>query len=500
MNIRKFTIMFLLIGIIAAPLSGCIKKEQAPAKVKSEKVSLVYYKLYDNEEIIKPLIQQYETAHPNVNITYRKFTDPKEYENLIINELAEGEGPDIFSVPNYWFLRNVKKLSPMPATIMATKSFEDTFVSVASSDLVLRDPADGQIKIYGIPLTVDTLALYYNKGSYDDKIPSRGKPAETWEGLKDDVFKLTKKDNSFERFEVAGIAMGRSDNVARAIDILYLLMLQYKTTFYNANASSAQFAAQQSSAATGTSINPATEALSLYTSFALPANKNYSWNAYLADAKSSVKEMETFARGKVSIIFGYSYLYDQILAEIKDLQQKGVNTIDTKNIRVAVAPQVIDPKTSTEKRVAYANYYAETVSRTSSNPDVAWDFLNFISSKTNLKYYNEKTHRPTSRRDMIDDQVKDPIYGVFAEQIGYAESLPLYDEIYYREVFSKAIDSVLATTVTAAEAMRSAESAINEVMPAEGLIPPAPKESAKTDSAKATSSTTASSSNTSTKK
>jgi ABC-type glycerol-3-phosphate transport system substrate-binding protein len=232
--------------------------------------------------------------------------------------------------------------------------------------------------------------------------------------------------------------------------------------------------AQLSSTVTGVSLNPATEALTLYTGFALPANKNYSWNAYLADVNSALKEMDTFSKGKVAMIFGYSYLYDQILADIKELQQKGVNTIDVKNIRIAEVPQVIDAKTSTEKRVAYASYYAETVSRTSQNPAEAWDFINYISSKQNLKFYNEKTHRPTSRRDMIVDQVKDPIYGVFAQQIGYAESLAIYDDARYKMIFSKAIDSVLAT-VSPTDAIRTAENEINGLLPEGGLIPPAPK-------------------------
>jgi len=460
-------------------LSGCFQKEQAAKTVKAETVQLVYYKLFDDEDTISPLIQQYQVKHPNVKITYKKFTDPVEYENLIINELAEGEGPDIFSAPNYWFLRNVKKINPLPNTVMSPKQFGDTFVSVAADDLLLRDPADGQAKVYGIPMTVDTLALYYNKSAFEDKIASRGHPAATWEELKDDVFKLSKKDQSFERFEVAGIAMGRSDNIARAVDILYMLMLQYKTEFYNANISQSQFGKQSLINATGLSLNPATEALKLYTGFALPANKNYSWNSYLADSRSAVKEMDTFARGKVAMIFGYSYLYDQIQTEIKDLKDKGVQTIDPTDVKVSVVPQVTDPKTSTEKRVAYASYYAETVSRTSKSPNEAWDFLIFISGKDNLKFYNEKTHKPTSRRDMIDDQLKDPVYGVFAEQIGFAESLPIYDSARYVQIFGQAIDAVLATS-SPQEAMKGAEDKINDILPAEGLIPPAPKEDTKT--------------------
>jgi ABC-type glycerol-3-phosphate transport system substrate-binding protein len=486
---RNLSWMIIAIMVMTT-FSGCIAKNNTTTP-KAAKVSLVYYKLFDDEDVITPLIQQYTTQHPNVEITYRKFTDPVEYENLIINELAEGEGPDIFSAPNYWFLRNAKKISPMPTTKMSPAQFEETFVSVAKNDLVLRDAADGKDKVFGIPLTVDTLALYYNRGTYEDKIPSRGRPAETWEGLKDDVFKLSKKDQSFERFELAGIAMGRSDNIARAVDILYMLMLQYKINFYNDNVSQAQFAKQSSITATGVSLNPATEALKLYTSFALPANKNYSWNQYLADPKSSTKEMDTFARGKVAMIFGYSYLYQQILSQVKDLKSKGVQTIDEQNIRISAVPQVNDPTTSTEKRVAFANYYAETVSRTSANPDVAWDFLLFISSKDNLKFYNEKTHNPTSRRDMIDDQTKDPIYGVFAQQIGYAESFPIYDAARYSQIFSAAIDAVLATQ-SAQDAIRTAETAINTILPAEGLIPALPK--AATTPAKTTKTTQQSSS------
>lgn len=472
-RIKTSISLLLAILVLALPLSGCFPKEKAPAVTAPTQMTLVYYKMFDDEDVMRPLIQQYQVEHPMVQIVYRKFEDLEEYENLIVNELAEGEGPDIFSVPNYWFLRHKKKISPMPTTMMTPQDFDSTFVSVATKDLVLRDPADGVNKIYGMPLTVDTLALYYNRATYEDKIPSRGRPATTWEGIKEDVFRLTKTDNSFERFEVAGIAMGRADNISRAVDILYLLMIQYGASFYNENVSSAIFDTEKVITEGGQSINPATEALDLYTSFGLPANKNYSWNQYLADSRQHEKEMETFAKGKVAMIFGYSYLYEDIKNKIDELQKQGVKTIDLEDMRIAPVPQVNDPETSTEKRDAYANYFAETVSRTSKNPDVAWDFLMFITSKENIEYYSDKTKKPTSRRDMIDTQIQDPIYGVFAEQIGYAESLPIYDAVRYEEIFGKAIGSVLAT-VSPADAVKIAAEEVNAILPEEGLIPPAP--------------------------
>jgi ABC-type glycerol-3-phosphate transport system substrate-binding protein len=370
-------------------------------------------------------------------------------------------------------LPNAKKVNPAPLEMVDPATFEATFVSVAYDDLVLRDPRDSFDKVFGIPLTVDTLALYYNKSHFEDKIPSRGRPATTWDELKEDVFTLTKKDNSFERFEVAGIAMGRADNILRATDILYMLMVQYGAEFYNENISEAQFTKQNVTLPNGESVNPVSEALNTYSGFALPSNKHYSWNQYLANARSATKEIETFAEGKVSMIFGYSYLYEDLLNVVQDLQDRGEQTIDVEDIRISTVPQVVDPDTSTEKRDAYANYYVETVSRTSEHPEQAWDFLIFLASKENLEYYNEKTKKPTSRRDMIEDQMQDPVYGVYAQQIGFAESLKIIDEIKFDSIFTEAIDSVLAT-VKISDVVKLAEEKINAMLPDEGFIPPPP--------------------------
>ena len=492
---KKLVSLFLISCLSATVLSGCLKKEAGSGKsTKVLPVQLVYYKLFDNEDIIKPMIQQYQSTHPTVTIKYKKFDNTDEYYKTILNELAEGEGPDIFSVPNYWLKKNARKISPMPQDKLTLKQFADAFVSVAANDLIFTDPRGGGEKIFGLPLAVDTLALYYNNDLYQDKVPARGRPAPTWEGFKDDVYKLTKADKSFERFEVAGTAMGRSDNIARSMDILYMLMLQYKVNFYNDNMSQAEFSNQQGIGPQGTSINPATEALNLYTGFGLASQKNYSWNEYMVESTSDVKEMEAFARGKVATIFGYSYLYTQIKDEIDQLKKQNVSVINPASIKISAVPQVFDPATSTEKRDAFANYFAETVSRNSENPEVAWDFLMFIASKDNLAYYNQKTHAPTSRRDLIEAQTQDAIYGVFAEQVGYAESLVIDDWDAYKNIFSKAISNVIATTANPKTSIQTAQQEINKILPTDGILPAPPVipggQKAVTPTAKTTPTTT----------
>lgn len=460
-------VILTLIGTLSLTATGC--RTKGTKKKSSKKIELTYYRLFDNEDIFQPMIQEFESKNKNIKIHYRKFTDPQEYEDLIINELAEGEGPDIFSLHNTWMLKHRKKLTPAPEKTMNLETFEKTFVQVAAQDMLLRDEG-GNVRVYGIPLSVDTLALYYNKDIYEDRIPSRGKPATTWEALKEDVYKLNKKDNSFERFEVAGIAMGRADNIIRAVDILYLLMLQEKTKIYNENFTEATFARSQGGLTEGSLRYPGVEALTLFTSFGIPSNKNYSWNMYLSDPQSKEKEIETFARGKVAMVIGYSYLYEEIVNQMDALKKKGLKSIDKQDIGVVPIPQVFDPENSDEGRETYASYFAESVTRTSEHPQEAWEFIRFLSSKENEAYLYEKTGRPTSRRDLIEEQIKDPIYGVFVSQLGYAKSIAMADPKKYKEILEKTIEAVL-NNQSASEALRIASSEIDKLIPKGGLFP-----------------------------
>ncbi|OIP80493.1 hypothetical protein COW94_03355 [Candidatus Peregrinibacteria bacterium CG22_combo_CG10-13_8_21_14_all_44_10] len=465
---RKNIAFIVIITVILTMFSGCLKKDTTSTKSSSEAVDLVMYGLFDDSDIYKPLIQEYESSHTNVNITYKQFTDPEAYLDLIINELAEGKGPDIFMMQNSWIYEHYKKVNPYLVDLETATEFDNTFVSVVSDDFLRQYDATNYV-IFGMPMYVDTIALYYNKNQYEDAVPSRGKPANTWSELLDDVYKLTKSDNSFERFEVAGIAMGRTDNILRATDILYTLLLQYKAPLYN-NSYTASTIADTEVSASGGITSPGEEAFDLYTSFAIPSNKNYCWNEYISDADSSEKELQSFIEGKVSMIFGYSYLYEDLLNLIETEKKTGGDTIDPNAIKVVEIPQVYDPDTSTDKRNVYANYFAYTVSRTSDYPDEAWAFIEYLASQEVGQYYFEETHKPSSRRDLLEEEMKDPIYGVFATQVGYAETIPIADAQKYAEIIEEAVSSILST-VKVSSALSTVEQQINAIIPDEGLFP-----------------------------
>ena len=328
-----------------------------------------------------------------------------------------------------------------------------------TEELIIPD-SSGLEQVFGLPLYVDSLALFYNKDHLEEAIPSRGRPSDTWVGIQNDAQLLNRADQSFERFERSGIAMGRADNVLRAFDAIMTLFLQSKSSFYNDDLTEVNLA-----------NNSAFEtALELYTGFSLPSQAHYSWNAFLADPDSGTKELTTFASGKTSMILGYSFTYDDVIQEINRLSSLGRDVIDPRDVRVQEIPQILDVELSSETREAFASYYVPVVSRTSENADLAWSFLASLADEDFLTAYFEETHRPSALRSLISEQQNDPIYGVFATQVGYASSIPLPDAVRVQEILLGAIDDVLST-VRVGDVLRNADSEIQSLIPQNGLLP-----------------------------
>lgn len=449
--------IFSLVLIIST--SGCRKKEPAETDtlgVAGKTIEIVWWHLFDTCDTFKGQIQSFESANKGVKIVCKKFTDPAGFDKLLTNEIAEGEGPDIFAIKNTDVLRHKKKIYPVPASIMVPQLFRDTFFAVAADDLVLLDE-EGMEQIYALPISIDTLALYYNKTLFRDNLSYTDKPGTTWEEIKEQVYALTKKDNSIERFGVAGLAAGRSDNIQRAVDILQMLFIQFDTKMVDEGEKRAIFANQQGTyEGTGKPYYPGVEAIKMFTSFGDPSYKNYSWNQLITGQTGDSKEVGVFVKGKVAMIFGYSWLFDEIRLQIQAAQKKGDKHISEEEIGIAPIPQLLE-ETETGNRDAFASYYALTVSRNSEYPDIAWQFLDYLSGAESLQDYHEKTHKPTPRKDMVEEQMTEKTFGVFARQAFYAKSIKTFEDENFNNIFKEAIDSVAKTKKTAEDALKLAQ-------------------------------------------
>jgi multiple sugar transport system substrate-binding protein len=450
---KKLTAI-LVSTLLVLSISGCKKQQQVgPAP---EQITLTYYKLFENEENFENTFNKFQSQNPNVQIIYKKFVDPERYIETIIDEIAEGGGPDIMSVPNTWIRQNYKKLTPAPETLATPEIYRDLFVDIAAQDNILTD-SEGVEKIYGLPLTVDNLALFYNDKHFEEVIPERGKPSTTWTGIVQDVQRLNKQNSSsLDKFDRSGISLGRSDNISRAADVFYLMLMQNDVDFYNKQFTATNFATK----------NETSDVLKYILSFSDEEQPNYSWNKFIADPTSPEKEVTPFALGKTSMIFGYSSQYKNILNVIDSNKKAGKDTISIGDVKIAPIPQ-----TSLDgERVTLAQYYTETVSRNSKHPEAAWKLITFMAQEDNLEKWYKKDFKPTSLRSLIPKQRSNPIFGTFIEQIGYSRTLPIVDLYKYKTIIDTMITNSIGEEFVRSELL-STQQKLNQIIPNEGAYP-----------------------------
>lgn len=402
--LRKITILLTLVSVVFLSV-GC-----NPPDPKQAKVTLKMWKPFVDSDKMNVLISMYKKENPNVTIEYTK-KNIENYEGDILNSLAADSGPDIFSINSTWLPLYLDKVEPAPSATFSLKDYKDSYVDVVYNDLV----RDG--KIYGTALWVDSLGLYYNK----DLLGTAGiaTPPKTWNELERDVRAIGRQDES-GYFYQSGVAMGTYQNVNRAVDIVYLLMLQAGVIPWSQDGRSPQFSSTVNKG--GQTINPGVEGVEFYTSFANPSSPNYNWNS------ESDYSIDAFANGRAAFLYGYSYTRDQIDAKAANL-----------NYDVAPVPQynLNDPS------VNYSSYFAEVVSKKSAHKQEAWDFLKFISSKQALDAYYAKDKEPSSRRDLIEKQTQDLDIGVFAHANLTAKSFYKFDEAKFDKIFGDMIERII---------------------------------------------------------
>ncbi|NQV13460.1 MAG: extracellular solute-binding protein [Parcubacteria group bacterium] len=427
--------LLILLPLVLVGLGCKEKDEEKSGNVlgdEGEQVEVNMWGLWDDSDIFDDVISSYQGENPGVVVNYKKYTY-SEYEKTVVDALAAGKGPDIWMIHNTWLPKHKSKLSTITEGKMSSYEYGKAFVDVATADFI----SDGQI--YGFPLYVDTLALYYNKDLFNTA--SITSPPSTWKELKENVKSLSKVDE-FGDIQQAGAAIGTAKNINRAVDILYLLMLQNGTKMVDDDHTTAVFDGDNTTS-DGESYVPGLDALIFYTDFANPKKTTYTWNpsmSYSADA---------FIEEKAAMMFNYAY-QDEI---IKSRAPK-------MNYGVAAVPQI----EGSPKRYDFANYWGWVVSNTSGQKDLSWDFLTYLAKQESVKSYCETTGRPASRRDVVNDQLQNPDLEIFAQQALTAQSWYQADPSSVEAIFADMIEEVALGEKEAEEALADAVDKVSVLM------------------------------------
>ncbi len=409
----------LIVGV-AIWVNPCKEAKPAPA-------TLEFWSVFDDSEIYRPLISQFQELYPYITINYYK-KNISSYEQELVDALAAGRGPDVFSIHNTWLPKHKDKLAAAPTTLITPKRFGEVFVDVCAQDFI-----DGG-QVYAFPLAVDSLALFYNK----ELLNSAGitTPPRTWSEFNLAVEKLTKRDAKNNILQ-SGAALGTAKNINRSTDILTALMLQSGAKMLTEDKAAATFDQYLSSGSDN--FNPGLQALVFYTNFAKPGLKVYTWNQY------QHYSIDAFVEGQAAMMLNYAYQVPLIRARAPHL-----------DFGVAPLPQVSQNST----KVTLGNYWAQAVAKNSKNQAAAWQLVAWLSSQENSQAYLGATKKPAARRDLIDSQKADPDIGVFAEQALYAKSWWEVDNLAIETILADMIESVVMGSSSADDALRQANTQV----------------------------------------
>jgi len=410
--------VFMFIGIIPGFKSGTVDPRLAT------QAKLTMWGVKDSKQDLESIFSSFATLYPKVEIQYRQFQTFDQYQKALLNALASGAGPDIFAIRNTDLPSMINKITPAPQTYLPAKSVNQLFPQVVSQDFTQQG------NVYALPLSIDTLALFYNRDLLDQE--AVGVPS-TWDDFVNIIPKLTKIDKT-QNITFSGAAIGGSTkSIPEASDILSLLMLQTGTQMVSPDFTTALFNSKEG-------VN----ALTFYTQFADNRSDSYSWN----DGFSN--DLDAFAQEKTAMIFTYA-------DSISEIQKRNAFL----NFQIAEAPQ---PKDN-QKAISYASYYGYTISKQSKYANVAWDLLSHTLTVSRIaKQYTDTTHNPPALSELNRLYKDDASLGVFARQALIARSWAQADADVVRSAFSKAIEVVNANILTPERALGQAQDQVTASM------------------------------------
>lgn len=375
-------VFFIILAIGIFAFSRIQRGDEA-----NREVSLTYWGLWENQNVMQPIFDEFHRQNPNITIQYEK-QDIVSLGNYIerLRERSKNEtGPDIIKFHNSWLPQVKDLLLPFPEDLVKSADIENSYVETVSNDL----RQDGAY--YGLPLGVDTLALFVNLQLLNN---IGATTPTTWE----DLVKVSRELTVIEdgKIQTAGVALGTYDNIAHASDIISLLLIQNGADLNNLE---------------GNTKENAKDALEFYTSFS--QGEGRVWDQTLTNSKTA------FAGGRLALYFGYSW-------DIFEIQTINPNL----SFQVSPVPTLAGRKNTV------SSYWVEGVSSKTKHPREAFVFLDYLSRTGTLQKLFEAQSKVRSfgaaypRKAMVDLLKNNALVYPFALQADVAMATPFSSDTY----------------------------------------------------------------------
>lgn len=374
--------------------------------------------------MMEPYVQGINDQSLGYTIQYEEHTEKDFYQDLI-TALANNAQPDVVLFPSELLHKIRPRLYAIPFAAYSERSFRDLHVDGAQIFLSKEG-------IIAMPMVVDPMVTYFNK----DILATRSfvAPPLDWTTMQQLAGTFVERDAK-NTISQAEIALGGADNVNHARDILSAMFLQTGNSIISrdpvSGANSVMIAEGKS---TGSGI-PTEQALTFYTSFINPLNRNYSWNNAMDDS------LTVFLSGKSAFYLGRA-------SELFILRRRNPNL----NFDVV---QMFQPK-GLLRPITYGSFISFGVIKNAPNFKAAYAAVTALSQKNNVDTFSKLLSLPPVRRDLLLVAPSDPYVTVFFKAALASFSWPDPDNAASEKIFRDMVVAVSSGSKNAITAISDA--------------------------------------------
>jgi multiple sugar transport system substrate-binding protein len=377
------------------------------------------------EDTWKEIINNFE-AQEGVEVDYQ-LIGFEVYFDRLVTAFSAGQAPDVtFADLGGWV--------PTFASKGWLEPLDDKIASWDGTDKIwenLWPTVEYKGNKYGLPWYTDCRLLLYNKRMFREAGLDPNKPPTTWDELLEYAQKLTDESKHVYGYGVSG-------SKSEVTTLGYIMFL------YSNNGK--LLTDDYSKAAFNTPEG--LEALKFYTDL----YKEYKVSPPNTLAYGEDEYRDMMAQDKIAMAIGGPWSFP--LIEMANPAIKG-------EYAVALHPYNTTP-------ASVFGGWASVISKESKNKELAWKFIKYITSYEVWNMWIERHGGPLpTRKDVCEDNpiFKDPkwqvVLGTFPKA-GFRPPIPEYPEV--SNVIQAMIQDVLLGEATAEEAIKVAESEVNNIL------------------------------------
>ncbi len=399
-------IVAFIVAVIA--FSGILSSGDQAARDPNElSGTVVVWGVLPNEAMQQYIVDL--NASNDYQIVYQEVAPADFYQRLIV-ALADGVQPDVVIISSEIFSQFKDKLYRIPFAAYDERAFRDT--NIDGAQIFLAN--DGVI---AMPLLVDPLVVYYNK----DLLAGRNfvVPPTTWTTLAQSISGFVRRDTQGVLSQV-GIGLGSAENITHFRDILSALFLQTGNSLVVADEAFGSRVTLAEGGVSGEQL-PTAQALTFFTGFANPTNRNYSWNRNLP----SDKDM---------FLAGRSVFYIGRASELFTIQSQNPN-LNFDVVQFFQSDQAIRP-------VTFGSFIATATLKNAPNFAAGYDAMTKFANLNGIDSLSKKFSIPPVRRDLLMVSQQNPYVSVFFRSALSAFAWPDPNPITTVDIFRAMITNV----------------------------------------------------------